>query len=123
MTSVASGGPTERIAARIFFIALRAGSGMAAMYSSTVLGAADLGAAFLAASRFGAAFFEAVFLETSPLEASPLLRPLRRIEAEGRFGDFMRAMLQGKSISSLFANPFDSGARILERTPWISNGR
>jgi hypothetical protein len=35
MVSVAPRGNTERIAARIFFIMLRAGSGTLAMYSST----------------------------------------------------------------------------------------
>src|SRR5271166_1297983 len=42
MTSVASGGATDRIAARTFSRVLRAGSGTAARYSSTVFGAALL---------------------------------------------------------------------------------
>ncbi|SRR6266851_1174789 len=40
MTSVASAGTTDRIAARTLFNVLRAGSGTAARYSSTVLGTA-----------------------------------------------------------------------------------
>ena len=39
MASVASGGTADRIAARIWLNVLRAGSGMLAMYSSTLFGA------------------------------------------------------------------------------------
>jgi hypothetical protein len=39
MASVASGGTAERIAARIFFNVLRAGSGTRATYSSVFFGA------------------------------------------------------------------------------------
>ena len=52
MISVASGGTAERIAWRIWFSALRAGSGIAAKYSSTVLGAGFFsGEAFAFAAR------------------------------------------------------------------------
>jgi len=47
MVSAASGGSADRIAARIFFTALRAGSGVAAMYSSTVSGFFPLGEGLL----------------------------------------------------------------------------
>src|SRR5882724_9889418 len=80
MTSVASGGTTKRMAARILSIALRAGSGTAARYSSTVFGAAVFGAAFGALD-----FLPGVFKAPA------------RLVAEGRLPDFaffMRAMLQ-----------------------------
>jgi hypothetical protein len=85
MTSVVSGGTTDRMASRIWFIALRAGSGMAAKYSSTVLGAAGFKACF------GAAFFGARGLVARVFKAPACL------VAEGRLPDFaffMRAMLQ-----------------------------
>src|SRR5579872_1675356 len=44
MTSVASGGTVDRIAARILFNAPRAGSEIPAMYSSTLFGAEPLAA-------------------------------------------------------------------------------
>ena len=70
MVSVASGGKAERIAARILFKAVRAGSGTLARYSSMFRGAP---------LRFGTerrladlAFFTPAISQESPFHAEPL---------------------------------------------------
>jgi hypothetical protein len=65
MVSVASAGTAERIAARILFKVLRAGSGTPARYSSTFFGAALAFAAELRLPAF--TFFMRTILQKPPL--------------------------------------------------------
>src|SRR6266567_3623896 len=66
MVSVASGGTADRIAARILFKVLRAGSGTPARYSSTFFGAP---APFAAGPRWpDFTFFMRVMLQGLPLQ-------------------------------------------------------
>jgi len=86
MISVASGGTAERTASRIWFNALRAGSGTAAKYASTVSGALIFGETFIfAARRLEAAGFAAVFAVVFFLR---LWRPF--VSARWAGLDFMR---------------------------------
>src|SRR6266568_8640076 len=66
MVSVASGGTTERIAARILFNVLRAGSGTPARYSSTFFGAPLPFAAELRLQEF--TFFTRAMVQERPLQ-------------------------------------------------------
>ena len=68
MTSVASGGAAERMAARSSFKVVRAGSGTRERYSSTVFGAARFGAllAFAAVLRLPGFDFFALAFFTRP---------------------------------------------------------
>src|SRR6476646_7206502 len=110
MISMASGGTTERMAARIWSIALRAGFGTAARYALTVSGAVLLfGTAFVFTERrfraacFAGAFFAAAFsCFVFWLFRAPLL-----FVAELRlpwFAFFMRAMLS-RFLFSVYASP------------------
>src|SRR5438105_10918518 len=66
MVSVASGGTADRIAARILFKVLRAGSGTPARYSSTFFGAP---APFAAGPRWpGFTFFMRAMLQGLPFQ-------------------------------------------------------
>src|SRR6266446_10094256 len=66
MVSVACGGTTERIAARILFKVLRAGSGTPARYSSTFFGAPLAFATELRLPNF--TFFMRAMLQELPLQ-------------------------------------------------------
>src|SRR5438128_5236701 len=66
MVSVASGGTTDRIAARILFKVLRAGSGTPARYSSKFFGAPLAFAAELRLPEFS--FFTRAMLQELPLQ-------------------------------------------------------
>src|SRR5207245_9866420 len=66
MVSVASGGTTDRIAARILFNVLRAGSGTPARYSSKYFGAPLAFAAELRLPEFS--FFTRAMLQELPLQ-------------------------------------------------------
>src|SRR2546422_7163241 len=66
MVSVASGGTADRIAARILFKVLRAGSGTPARYSSTFFGAPLPFAAELRLPDF--TFFMRAMLQEPPLQ-------------------------------------------------------
>src|ERR1022692_471883 len=74
MASVASGGTADRIAARILFNVLRAGSGTAARYSSTFFGATLPFAAEPRSPEF------AFFIRVSPL--SDYHAAVRQTQAE-----------------------------------------
>src|SRR5580692_4644860 len=65
MASVASGGAADRMAVRIFRKVLRAGSGMAARYSSTVFGGF---LPFAEELRFDFAFFMRAMLQETPVQ-------------------------------------------------------
>jgi hypothetical protein len=74
MASVASGGTAERIAARILFKALRAGSGTPTRYSSTFFGA-RLPLAFAAELRVADFdFFMRAMLQEAPIRVYALTR-------------------------------------------------
>src|SRR6266568_1517268 len=71
MVSVASGGTTDRIAARILFKVLRAGSGTPARYSSTFFGTTfcGVGLPFAAELRLPEfSFFTRAMLQELPLQ-------------------------------------------------------
>src|ERR1700680_2288439 len=72
MASVASGGAAERIAARILFKVLRAGSGTPARYSSTFFGAPLPFAADLRLPDF--TFFMRAMLQEAPIQVYASVR-------------------------------------------------
>src|SRR6266436_5586641 len=83
MVSVASAGTADRIAARILFKVLRAGSGTPARYWSTFFGARLLFAAELRLPDF--TFFMRAMLQEAPI-SSPRLRPAPTMAAYSEMG-------------------------------------
>src|SRR5271157_4048906 len=85
MTSVASGGAADRIAARILFNVLRAGSGTPARYSSTFFGVTLPFAAVPRSPEF--AFFIRVSLTPVPVIRYLFLR---KYESHGGYRSFAK---------------------------------
>src|SRR5579863_416705 len=103
MVSVASGGTADRIAARIFFKVLRAGSGTPARYSSTFLGGLLRSAAELRPPDFR--LFMRAMLWERPVEIQ-LDRQgqsgVRRARREYRIQGLKKSMLQRMALIRAF---------------------
>src|SRR2546422_6990513 len=99
MVSVASGGTADRIAARILFRVLRAGSGTPARYSSTFFGAPVPFAAERRLPDF--TFFMRAMLQGLPLQvhAPATMQPFDRNNAIAHSDKFfVRSRLPGDAI-------------------------